>query len=47
MHTLAVWGEHNWWFHHGKVIAYGALASTTVFALIYFWHNPELGYAGD
>jgi hypothetical protein len=40
----AVWGEKHWWYEHGKVLAYGAVASTTALALVYFWHNPELGY---
>jgi len=42
-----LWGESHWWSHHGKVIAYGTLATTTLIALVYFWHNPELGYKGD
>lgn len=42
-----LWAEDNWWYQHGKVIGFGAVAATILIPTIYFWHNAELGYGSD
>lgn len=39
-----LWPEGSLWEKYGKYIAFGATGVTAVFAVIYMWHNAELGY---
>mmetsp|Transcript_28529 Transcript_28529/g.66684 ORF Transcript_28529/g.66684 Transcript_28529/m.66684 type:complete len:346 (-) Transcript_28529:55-1092(-) len=39
-----LWPEGGFWNLYGKYIAFGMTGVTSVFAVIYMWHNAELGY---
>lgn len=39
-----LWPEGGWWANYGKYIAFGATGVTSVIAVVYMWHNTELGY---
>mmetsp|Transcript_27481 Transcript_27481/g.72557 ORF Transcript_27481/g.72557 Transcript_27481/m.72557 type:complete len:342 (+) Transcript_27481:73-1098(+) len=38
------WDPNNWWAKAGPYVAFGTVAATMLIAVIFFWHNKELGY---
>jgi len=42
-----LWHEDNFWYQYGKVIAFCTVLFTSLIAIVYFFHNEELGYGKD